>query len=155
MKHLIYLENCDSFDYAHAIPIHNGKCAGVHGHTAVVRRVELEGPILSDGMIMDLALLKEAVRNIVSRVDHKFIIGKQYSRKRAKQYYIHFSSHLGQSSLYLPEAQVIRVQGEATIEVITSIFLKSLQKELGMFSFHSISVTISEGEDKGATASYP
>lgn len=63
------------FEASHVLPNHDGKCARLHGHSwiAVVEmsgdRLHHEGP--SAGMLMDFAVLKNAVQPIIdSHLDH-------------------------------------------------------------------------------------
>lgn len=63
-----------SFDAAHYLPFHDGKCKFIHGHTyhmdVTVRNVIR----LDTGMVMDFSKLKEAVEdNVLSKFDHGFL----------------------------------------------------------------------------------
>lgn len=69
-----------TFDSAHSLPGHKGKCAQIHGHTyrlevTVSRKksnLDLNGS--SDGMVMDFGDLKEIVNTqIINKVDHKML----------------------------------------------------------------------------------
>lgn len=65
-----------SFDAAHRLPLHDGKCRRPHGHTYVLE-VEVEGYVRKEkgpqqGMVMDYGHLKEAVENLIlSEMDHQ------------------------------------------------------------------------------------
>lgn len=65
-----------SFDAAHVIPHHNGKCAQPHGHTYTVR-VEVEGVVLpvdgrpDGGMVVDFYVLTQAWKKIEPSLDHQ------------------------------------------------------------------------------------
>ena len=68
-----------TFDCAHMLSGHKGKCADSHGPTYKVQ-VLLEAPTIdikgdsSDGMVMDFADLKDVMVNeIVERFDHALI----------------------------------------------------------------------------------
>ncbi len=60
------------FDASHHLPLHKGKCFNMHGHTWHVK-VEVSGLINLEGMVVDLKLLKEAVKGITEQFDHKCI----------------------------------------------------------------------------------
>lgn len=68
-----------TFDAAHQLIGHNGKCANVHGHTYRLEAVlfaEPQGPEdpSNDGFVMDFADLKAMVnQTIVEPLDHAFI----------------------------------------------------------------------------------
>lgn len=62
-----------TFDSAHFLPhVPEGhKCRGMHGHTYRLR-VWLEGePDTRLGWVMDFAVLKEIVKSVLVRIDHK------------------------------------------------------------------------------------
>ena len=63
----------DTFSSGHALRGYRGKCENVHGHNYRVR-VTVEGPQLdSIGLLVDFTLLKQVMREIISRLDHQFI----------------------------------------------------------------------------------
>lgn len=63
-----------SFDAAHYLPFHDGKCKFIHGHTyhmAVTVRNVID---LGSGMVMDFSKLKDAVTsNVLDKFDHGFL----------------------------------------------------------------------------------
>ena len=60
----------DSFDAAHFLPNHKGKCKNMHGHTWFVE-VEVSAKELSSyGMVLDFQNIKDALRLILSCFDH-------------------------------------------------------------------------------------
>jgi 6-pyruvoyltetrahydropterin/6-carboxytetrahydropterin synthase len=69
-----------TFDAAHFLPNHKGKCANMHGHTyrmevTVVRdngKLSNEGS--DEGMVIDFADLKTLVKaEVIDRMDHKVL----------------------------------------------------------------------------------
>jgi 6-pyruvoyltetrahydropterin/6-carboxytetrahydropterin synthase len=58
----------DHIDCAHFLPGHP-KCGSLHGHTYKVELV-VDGAV-RDGMVMDFADLKQAIRNVLAQYDHK------------------------------------------------------------------------------------
>jgi 6-pyruvoyltetrahydropterin/6-carboxytetrahydropterin synthase len=62
-----------SFEAAHRLPFHPGRCRGLHGHHYRLE-VTLEGPVGDDGMVVDFDLIGEVVeREVVSRFDHSLL----------------------------------------------------------------------------------
>ena len=66
-----------TFEAAHQLPEHKGKCAQLHGHSYSFE-VTISGPLQkagsSTGMIMDFADLSSVVeREIVHQWDHQFL----------------------------------------------------------------------------------
>lgn len=67
-----------TFDAAHQLPFHKGKCANLHGHTYTVV-VTVDGPIStepsSEGMVIDFENLDAYVKPVITMMDHKFLVG--------------------------------------------------------------------------------
>ena len=67
-----------TFDYAHKLPFHEGKCRDLHGHTGVLE-VELESEsVISDGpsrgMVMDFGDMSKIVKPIIEEfLDHRYL----------------------------------------------------------------------------------
>ncbi len=66
-----------SFDAAHSLPDHAGKCRNVHGHRYTVE-VTVGGPLQDSGparaMVVDFADLEERVATlIVDPLDHQYL----------------------------------------------------------------------------------
>ncbi|MDG6231865.1 6-carboxytetrahydropterin synthase QueD [Glaesserella parasuis] len=66
-----------SFDMAHMLDGHDGKCKNLHGHTYTLQ-VEIAGELHTDsaksGMVMDYSDLKAVVKqHILDKMDHAFI----------------------------------------------------------------------------------
>lgn len=66
-----------SFDAAHMLDGHCGKCNNLHGHTYKLKIYvfsnELLNDISSNGMVIDFKDLKEIAKPIVDKLDHSFI----------------------------------------------------------------------------------
>lgn len=74
-----------SFDIAHMLDGHDGKCRNLHGHTYRLQ-VEITGPRLASGpkqgMVMDYADLKAIVqRHILDPMDHAFLYDTTSARE--------------------------------------------------------------------------
>lgn len=61
-----------SFDAAHFLPHYEGKCNQTHGHHWVVE-LAVEGPVDTDGMVVDFTVLKGFLQGIVDEFDHKLL----------------------------------------------------------------------------------
>ena len=64
-----------SFEAAHVLPYHPGKCARLHGHSYRLE-VAIEGPLQTNGpaagMIEDFDVISRTVRSaVVSELDHR------------------------------------------------------------------------------------
>ena len=74
-----------SFDMAHLLDGHDGKCQNLHGHTYKLQ-VEVAGDLLVDGakksMVMDFSDLKVVVKKaILDPMDHAFIYDQTSERE--------------------------------------------------------------------------
>lgn len=60
------------FAASHQLPHHKGKCKFLHGHnwTTVLC---LEGPVPTDGMVIDFDILDVLLREIMDGLDHKHL----------------------------------------------------------------------------------
>lgn len=62
-----------TFDAAHELPWHTGKCRQLHGHTYRLE-VSVEGPLDENGVVVDFDDLSTVVRReVVDRFDHRFL----------------------------------------------------------------------------------
>jgi 6-pyruvoyltetrahydropterin/6-carboxytetrahydropterin synthase len=67
-----------TFQAAHQLPNHDGKCAQLHGHSYRVE-VRAFGPIQpadgepDEGMVLDFALIGKAWHPIFEQLDHRFL----------------------------------------------------------------------------------
>ena len=62
-----------TFDAAHDLPWHPGKCRNLHGHTYRLE-VSVEGPVGSHGVVTDFADLDDVVhREVIDRLDHTYL----------------------------------------------------------------------------------
>ena len=62
-----------TFDSAHKLPWHKGKCKNLHGHTYKLE-VTVEGPLNEDGIVVDFGEVKKVVKKeILDKYDHKYL----------------------------------------------------------------------------------
>lgn len=74
-----------SFDMAHMLDGHDGKCKNLHGHTYKLQ-VEVTGELVESGaksgMVIDFSDLKAVVkREILDKMDHAFIFDSTSERE--------------------------------------------------------------------------
>ncbi|HET9442714.1 MAG TPA: 6-carboxytetrahydropterin synthase QueD [Acidimicrobiales bacterium] len=62
-----------TFEAAHQLPWHTGKCRELHGHSYRLE-VTVEGPVGDQGIVVDFADIRAVVeREVVARYDHRFL----------------------------------------------------------------------------------
>ncbi|UOP04709.2 6-carboxytetrahydropterin synthase QueD [Conchiformibius kuhniae] len=74
-----------SFDMAHMLDDHDGKCRNLHGHTYILQ-VEVAGELCPDGakrgMVIDFGDLKTLVKqHVLDKMDHAFIYDVHSARE--------------------------------------------------------------------------
>jgi 6-pyruvoyltetrahydropterin/6-carboxytetrahydropterin synthase len=73
----------DSFAAAHRLDNYRGKCEALHGHNFKVEALFEGEEIGREGMLVDFAVLKSFLREILSDLDHRFVNEIPFFRERA------------------------------------------------------------------------
>ncbi len=144
----IFLEDESfAFDYAHILPLVE-KCSILHGHTSSVM-VELVGQ-MKDNLLLDFGEAKKIIRKVISVFDHKFFINKKYlQREDDLHYHIKFEGPKGIFELQVPKDTTLLLEGEATVENLSSEIIKLLAPEMPS-NVEAVGVYIYEGYNKGS-----
>jgi 6-pyruvoyltetrahydropterin/6-carboxytetrahydropterin synthase len=62
-----------TFEAAHQLPWHEGKCRHLHGHSYRLE-VTVEGPVGDNGIVVDFADIRAVVdREVIARYDHRYL----------------------------------------------------------------------------------
>lgn len=62
-----------TFEAAHRLPWHAGKCQHLHGHGYRLE-VTVEGPVGEHGVVVDFARIREVVeRHVIATYDHRYL----------------------------------------------------------------------------------
>lgn len=119
-----------SFDMAHLLDGHDGKCQNLHGHTyklQVIVSGETEDNGAKKGMVIDFADLKRAVNElIISPMDHAFIYDQSSERETKIAQLL---QQLNSKTFALPM--------RSTAENLAQFIFQRLQENVG-FHLHSI-----------------
>ncbi|KGQ45936.1 6-carboxytetrahydropterin synthase QueD [Gallibacterium anatis] len=119
-----------SFDMAHLLDGHDGKCQNLHGHTyklQVIVSGETEDNGAKKGMVIDFADLKRAVNElIISPMDHAFIYDQSSERETKIAQLL---QQLNSKTFALPV--------RSTAENLAQFIFQRLQENVG-FHLHSI-----------------
>ena len=136
-----------SFDYAHILP-HTEKCSVMHGHTSSVL-VEVVGrPI--DGMVVDFAVAKKAVREAVRSLDHKLFIDEKYvTAVDPKRVSLKFETVHGEFAIRAPKQTTVLMNGEATVENLAREVLGRITPRMPA-NVTAVGVYVYEGLNKGS-----
>jgi len=144
----IFLEDPSfAFDYAHILPLVE-KCSILHGHTSSVM-VELVGQ-MKNNLLVDFGEAKKIIREAISILDHKFFINKKYLKQEDDLHYrIAFDGPKGMFDLQVPKDTTYLLEGEATVENLSTEIIKILVPKLPK-NVEAVGVYIYEGTNKGA-----
>ena len=144
----IFLEDASfSFDYAHILPLVE-KCSILHGHTSSVM-VELVGQ-MKDNLLLDFGVAKKIIKEVVNVFDHKFFINRRYLKKEdGSHYHIQFEGPKGMFELQVPKNTTYLLEGEATVENLSSEIIKLLAPKMPS-NVEALGVYIYEGYNKGS-----
>ena len=136
-----------AFDYAHILPLVD-KCSILHGHTSSVM-VELVGQ-MKNNLLVDFGDAKKIIKEAISILDHKFFINKKYLKKEDDSHYqITFEGPKGLFDLQVPKDTTYLLEGEATVENLSTEIIKILVPKLPK-NVEAVGVYIYEGYNKGA-----
>ena len=144
----IFLEDASfSFDYAHILPLVE-KCSILHGHTSSVM-VELVGQ-MKDNLLLDFGVAKKIIKEVVNIFDHKFFINRKYLKSEDESHYlIKFEGPKGMFELQVPKNTTYLLEGEATVENLSSEIIKLLAPKMPS-NVEAVGVYIYEGYNKGS-----
>ena len=73
----------DTFAAAHRLELYHGKCEDLHGHNFKVEALFQGEEVGPEGMLLDFAILKGHLRQIIADLDHKYINEIPFFRERA------------------------------------------------------------------------
>ncbi len=136
-----------TFDYAHILPLVE-KCSILHGHTSSVM-VELVGQT-RNGLLMDFGEAKKMVRGVIGAFDHKFFINRKYVTDEDDLHYrVGFDGPKGTFDLRVPKDTTYALDGEATVENLSSEIIRRLSPLLPD-NVEAVGVYIYEGNNKGS-----
>lgn len=144
----IFLEDPSfAFDYAHILPLVQ-KCSILHGHTSSLM-VELVGQ-MENNLLLDFGEAKRIIKEVVGIFDHKFFINKKYMKSQDDTHYkIAFDGPQGTFDLQVPKHTTYLLEGEATVENLSTEIIKLLSPKLPQ-NVEAVGVYIYEGYNKGS-----
>lgn len=136
-----------SFDYAHILPLVE-KCSVLHGHTSSIM-VEIIGT-MEHNMVIDFGEAKRIIKSTLNALDHKFFINRKYLVGEDEDHYrVSFDGPKGQFDLQLPKNTTYMLNGEATVENLSTEIIKLLAPNMPK-NVEALGVYIYEGVSKGA-----
>jgi len=65
-----------TFEYAHRLLDHKGKCRYIHGHSGKAIVTVFSESLDNEGMVLDFSVLKERMNSVLDEWDHAIILQK-------------------------------------------------------------------------------
>jgi 6-pyruvoyltetrahydropterin/6-carboxytetrahydropterin synthase len=140
------------FSACHIIPEH-GKCGHLHGHTYTIHS-HVFGTLNEHGIILDFEIIKNALRDVISELDHKLLIPKR-NNKFEIQSGAEVSIKLGDKNYRFPNEDIIMLNIEsATAESLANYILEKLLQTMDIpKNVTSLELGVDEGWGQGAWVS--
>ena len=122
-----------NWEMGHRLKNHNGACRNLHGHSYKMR-VELEGEIAENSMIMDYSELSQIIKKIVEPFDHSFLVEK--------------SDDITLSFLQQNNFKCVVVPFVSTAENLSVFFANEIKKEITQYeNIKNLTVRVCETTD--------
>lgn len=140
------------FSSAHIIPEYE-KCGRLHGHSYAVH-VKVVGEPDKNGIILDFSLLKDALRDIVSDLDHKVLIPEKSGIViEKKDESINVTTLEKHYVFPLIDCTLLPIQS-TSVENLAKYILESVIKKISpQKQIKSIEIGVDEGFGQGARIS--
>lgn len=120
------------WEMGHRLPFHEGKCRNLHGHSYKLR-LELEGEMDKNGMVIDYYDVNELIRPLIEQLDHSYLVCETDTEL------IEVLDKLNSQKVVVPF--------QTTAENITNYFLENISKQLEPQKIKKIKVRVYETEN--------
>ncbi|HEC82755.1 MAG TPA: 6-carboxytetrahydropterin synthase [Thermoplasmatales archaeon] len=135
-----------TFSSAHFLADYS-KCSHLHGHTYSVSAV-IEGE-MREGIIIDFRIVKNAIKKIIEKIDHKIIIPAEgkFEIRRGKEVEVRYKNRV----YIFPEDDCVFLPlYSSSAENIAKYILKEIVAEINNENIKSIEIGVDEGYGQGA-----
>lgn len=141
------------FSSAHIIPEYE-KCGRLHGHTYAVH-IKIFGEPDEKGIIMDFSMVKDALKQVVSNLDHKILVpGKSKNAKIEKKNDSVKISVLGKNYVFPYKDCIFLPINSTSAENLSKYILNRLTDKVNFpKNIKSIEIGVDEGYGQGARIS--
>jgi 6-pyruvoyl-tetrahydropterin synthase len=117
---VLRINNITNIDYAHFLAFHKGKCKNTHAHGSCMVSAEVGGT-LNGQWVVDFGVVKGIIKDIVSQIDHKFVVKTDYVNKinlDDNKVIIKYDTVNGSHYMELPPSEVFVLGQDPTLENI-------------------------------------
>lgn len=156
MESYIYIDGWKEkirFSSAHIIPEYE-KCGRLHGHTYAVH-VKLYGEPDDKGIIIDFSIIKENLKDIIKKIDHKIIIPKdsKFAKIKIEKNCINMNT-LGKTYIFPKEDCILLPIDSTSAEKLSCYILDNFIRKIKNYkNIVKIELGIDEGFGQGARVS--
>ena len=141
------------FSSAHVIPEYE-KCGRLHGHTYAVH-VKLYGEPDDKGIIIDFSIIKENLKDIIKKIDHKIILPKysKFAKIKIEKNSININT-LGKTYIFPKEDCILLPIDSTSAEKLSCYILDNFIRKIKNYkNIVKIELGIDEGFGQGARVS--
>ena len=137
------------FSACHIIPEH-GKCSRLHGHTYTIHS-RVHGSLNEHGIVLDFEIVKNALRDIISDLDHKLLIPSESIHFKIESGPV-VTVHLGDKTYQFPQEDVTLINtAAATAEALANYIIETLISNMEIpKNVTKIELGVDEGWGQGA-----
>ena len=141
------------FSSAHIIPEYE-KCGRLHGHTYAVH-AKITGALDKKGIILDFSVLKDTLRTIVNKLDHKILIPKDGEVLKIEKGKENVKlSLIGKQYVFPVDDCVFLPIKSTSAENLAGYILDELMKKMSLpREIESVEIGVDEGYGQGARVS--
>ncbi len=137
------------FSACHIIPEH-GKCSRLHGHTYTIHS-RIHGSLNEYGIVLDFEIVKNALREIITELDHKLLIPSRSTHFKIESGPL-VKVFLGEKEYQFPEEDITLMDiPSATAESLANFILEKLISTMEIpKNVTKIELGVDEGWGQGA-----
>ena len=140
------------FSACHFIPNHE-KCSRLHGHSYIVR-LRVEGDPDENGMIMDFVILKNFLRSMIDKFDHRTLLPAKSPEVGIMISGNSVEVNSGTKRYVFPREDTVMLDiASTTAEEMSRMMVKQMVSEIS-FPPNVKRVSIGLDEERGQTAWY-
>jgi 6-pyruvoyl tetrahydropterin synthase/QueD family protein len=137
------------FSAAHFIT-YGGKCERLHGHNYGVL-VEIEGTLNEDKLVLDFTILKQLVREICQKLNHRFLLPMDNPHLELGELADAWEVRFGEKRYVFPRSDVAELPiDNSTSERLAEYICSELRRELAAYNTSNL-YTIMVGIEEAPT----
>ena len=139
-----------AFSSAHIIPKHE-KCGRIHGHNYFID-FKAKGDLNAENQIIDFGTIKQNIRKICQRLDHKFLVPSKNNDVKISDLRNSINIKINKKEYTIPKEDIeLLPLTNTTAEELSRYIAEELKPEMNV---NIKSIVVKVYEDTGQAASY-